>query len=203
MVLAGATQTETSLLKQHAGGERVDLLDDYRRTVFSMNKAQESKQRSTNWRRRHLAGRHATTTTSVAGLWQMRRNENEVERINVLGHRHGRFCNVSRGREEIQRHFISHEHANFLFSVFRVVQGEAKTPKIMGGLQGNFCIFTCLKDWHFSWEMNIRMSVQNLTILSPGSLFFNQQQTCFFLCMFLNDAYWELQINFDLEHRAV
>ena len=28
--------------------------------------------------------------------------------------------------------FISHEHANFLFSVFRVVQGEAKTPKIMG-----------------------------------------------------------------------
>ena len=28
--------------------------------------------------------------------------------------------------------FISHEHANFLFSGFRVVQGEAKTPKIMG-----------------------------------------------------------------------
>ena len=26
----------------------------HRRTVFSMNKAQESKQRSTNWRRRHL-----------------------------------------------------------------------------------------------------------------------------------------------------
>ena len=84
--------------------------------------------------------------------------------------------------------FISHEHANFLFSVFRVVQGEAKTPKIMGCVQGNFCIFTCPKDWHFSWKMNIRMSVQNLTILSPGSLFFNQQQTCFFLCMFLNDA---------------
>ena len=28
--------------------------------------------------------------------------------------------------------FISHEDANFLFSVFRMVQGEAKTPKIMG-----------------------------------------------------------------------
>ena len=26
---SGATQTETSLLKQHAAGERVDLLDDY------------------------------------------------------------------------------------------------------------------------------------------------------------------------------
>ena len=25
--------------------------------------------------------------------------------------------------------FMSHQHANFLFSVFRVVQGEAKTPK--------------------------------------------------------------------------
>ena len=28
--------------------------------------------------------------------------------------------------------FISHENANFLISVFRMVQGEAKTPKIMG-----------------------------------------------------------------------
>ena len=29
MIKAGATQTETSLLKQHAASERVDLLDDY------------------------------------------------------------------------------------------------------------------------------------------------------------------------------
>ena len=29
LIKAGATQTETSLLKQHAAGERVDLLDDY------------------------------------------------------------------------------------------------------------------------------------------------------------------------------
>ena len=28
--------------------------------------------------------------------------------------------------------FISHEHANFLFSVISLVQGEAKTLKIMG-----------------------------------------------------------------------
>ena len=29
LIKAAATQTETSLLKQHAAGERVDLLDDY------------------------------------------------------------------------------------------------------------------------------------------------------------------------------
>ena len=29
LIKAGATQTETSLLKQYAAGERVDLLDDY------------------------------------------------------------------------------------------------------------------------------------------------------------------------------
>ena len=29
LIKAGATQTETSLLKQHAAGEPVDLLDDY------------------------------------------------------------------------------------------------------------------------------------------------------------------------------
>ena len=49
-----------------------------------------------------------------------------------------------------------------------------QNTKNNGVLQGNFCIFTCPKDWHFSWKMNIRMSVQNLTIPSPGSLFFNQ-----------------------------
>ena len=29
LIKAGATQTETSLLKQYVAGERVDLLDDY------------------------------------------------------------------------------------------------------------------------------------------------------------------------------
>ena len=29
LIKAGATQSETSLLKQHVAGERVDLLDDY------------------------------------------------------------------------------------------------------------------------------------------------------------------------------
>ena len=68
--------------------------------------------------------------------------------------------------------FISHENANFLFSVFRVVQGEAKNTKNNGVFQGKFCIFTCPKDWHFSWKMNTRRSVQNVTFRLPGSLFF-------------------------------
>ena len=41
--------------------------------------------------------------------------------------------------------FISHEHANFLFSVFRVVQGEAKTPKIMGCCRAIFAFLHALK----------------------------------------------------------
>ena len=61
---------------------------------------------------------------------------------------------------------------NFLFSVFRVVQGEARTPRIMGRCRAIFCFFTCPKDSHFWWKLNIKMSVQNLTFLSPGSLFF-------------------------------
>ena len=68
--------------------------------------------------------------------------------------------------------FVSHENPNFLFSVFRVVQGEAKTPKIMGCCKA-LIFFTCCKDWLFSWK--IRISVQSLTFLSIGSLFFNQQ----------------------------
>ena len=40
---------------------------------------------------------------------------------------------------------ISHEHANFLFSVFRVVQGEAKTPKIMGCCRAIFAFLHALK----------------------------------------------------------
>ena len=59
----------------------------------------------------------------------------------------------------------------FLFSVFRVVQGQAKTPKIMGCCGANVA-FTCPKNWHFSYKMNIRMNVQNVTFGPAGSLFF-------------------------------
>ena len=53
--------------------------------------------------------------------------------------------------------FISHEHANFLFSVFRVVQGEAKTPKIMGCCRAFFAFLHALKigtfrgKWTLEW----------------------------------------------------
>ena len=53
--------------------------------------------------------------------------------------------------------FISHENANFLFSVFRVVQGEAKTPKIMGCCRANFAFLHALKigtfrgKWTLEW----------------------------------------------------
>ena len=53
--------------------------------------------------------------------------------------------------------FISHEHANFLFSVFRVVQGEAKTQKIMGCCRAIFAFLHALKigtfrgKWTLEW----------------------------------------------------
>ena len=77
--------------------------------------------------------------------------------------------------------FIFHENANFLFSVFREVQGEAKNTKNKGVLQGNFGIFTCPKDWHVSWKMNIRMSVQNVTFRLPGFFFLINNKLAFFI----------------------
>ena len=53
--------------------------------------------------------------------------------------------------------FISHEHANFLFSVFRMVQVEAKTPKIMGCCRAIFAFLHALKigtfrgKWTLEW----------------------------------------------------
>ena len=91
-------------------------------------------------------------------------------------HKNGRLRKFNRSREIgfnflrcPETLFISHEEANFLFSVFRVVQGEAKNTKNNGVLQGKFCIFTFPKDWHFSWKMNIRMSDQTVTFRSPSS----------------------------------
>ena len=49
--------------------------------------------------------------------------------------------------------FISHEHANFPFSVFRVVHCEAKTPKIMGCCRAIFAFLHALKigTFHGKW----------------------------------------------------
>ena len=71
--------------------------------------------------------------------------------------------------------FISHENANFLFSVFWVVQSEAKTPKIMGCCRANFAFLHALKIGTFRGKWTLEMSDQNVTFHSPGSLFFNHQ----------------------------
>ena len=67
--------------------------------------------------------------------------------------------------------FISHENANFLFSVYRVVQGEAKTPKIMGCCRANFAFLHALKigtfrgkwtlEWVFRTSHFIRLALFN------------------------------------------
>ena len=94
--------------------------------------------------------------------------------------------------------FISHEKANILLSVLRVVQGEAKTPKIMRCCRAVFAFLHALKIGTFrrkvpifisTVEMNIRMSVQNVTFRSPRTV------NLLFPCMFLNDAHRELQKN--------
>ena len=69
-------------------------------------------------------------------------------------------------------------------------------------LHDKFFIFTCPKDWHHSLKMNIRMSVQNITFLSPASLFFKSTANLLFLYMFLNYAKRELQKTFALELRT-
>ena len=56
--------------------------------------------------------------------------------------------------------FISYENTNLLFAVFRVVQGEAKTPKIMGCCRANFAFLHALKTgtfrgkWTLEWVIN-------------------------------------------------
>ena len=53
--------------------------------------------------------------------------------------------------------FISHENATFLFSVFGVVQEEAKTPKLMGCCKAKFAFSHALKigtfrgKWTLEW----------------------------------------------------
>ena len=62
--------------------------------------------------------------------------------------------------------FISHENANFpFFSVFRVVQGETKTPKIMGCCRANFALLHALKigtfrgKWTLEWVFKTSLFV--------------------------------------------
>ena len=68
-----------------------------------------------------------------------------------------------------------------------MVQGETKTSKNIGVLQSKFCMFTGLKDGHFSWKMNIGLSVQNLTFHSTGASFFKSTAKFFY---FDSQLYW-------------
>ena len=73
--------------------------------------------------------------------------------------------------------FISHENANFLFSAFRVVQGEAKTPKIMGCCRVNFAFLQALKigtfrgKWTLEWVIKmshfVLLALYFLTLYRP------------------------------------
>ena len=71
--------------------------------------------------------------------------------------------------------FISHENANFLFSVFRVVQGEAKTPKIMGCCRANFAFLHALKIGTFrgKWTPEWVFKTSHFVCLA---LYFSNQQ---------------------------
>ena len=63
---------------------------------------------------------------------------------------------------------ISHENANFLFSVFRVVQSEAKTPKIIGCCRANFAFLPALKMGTFreKWTLEWVIKTSHLVLLA-------------------------------------
>ena len=71
--------------------------------------------------------------------------------------------------------FHCHENANFLFSVFRVVQGEAKTPKIMGCCRANFAFLPALKIGTFSGKWTWEWVVKTSLFVHLALYFLNQQ----------------------------
>ena len=90
----------------------------------------------------------------------------------------------------------------FFFQSLELFRVRPNT-KNNGVLQGKFCIFTCPKDWHFSWKMNTRISVQNVTFRLPGSLFFNQQEVAFYLIVSQRYLAGTAKKTLDLERRTV
>ena len=99
--------------------------------------------------------------------------------------------------------FISHENANFLFSVFRVGQGETQTPKIIWCCRANFAFLPALKigtlrgkwtsEWVFKTSLFVRLALYLL----------NQQQTCFFFDCFSTMPNRNCKETLDLERRTV
>ena len=91
----------------------------------------------------------------------------------------------------------------FSFFSLKSRSGWDQNAKYNGVLQGKFCIFTCPKDWHFSWKMNTRMGVQNVTFRLPGSLFFDQQLACLSFNGFSTIPCGNCKKTLDLERRTV
>ena len=99
--------------------------------------------------------------------------------------------------------FISHENANFLFSVFRVGQGEAKTPKIIGCCRANFAFLSALKIGTFLGKWTSEWVFKTSLFVRLALYFLNQQQTCFFFDCFSTMPNRNCKKTFDLEHRTV
>ena len=80
--------------------------------------------------------------------------------------------------------FISDKHANFLFSVFRVVQGEAKTPTIIGCWRAIFAFLHALKIGTFRGQWTLEW-VFKTSQFFPLFFFFliNSKLAFFFACL--------------------
>ena len=83
----------------------------------------------------------------------------------------------------------------FFFSVFRVVQGEAKTPKIMGCCRAILAFLHALKVGTFRGKWTLQWVFKPSHFFRLALYFFLIKSKLAFLCMFLNDAWWELQKN--------
>ena len=97
--------------------------------------------------------------------------------------------------------FNFHENANFLFSVFRVVQGDAKTPKIIGCCRANFAFLHALKIGTFrgKWTLEWVFKTSQFVCLS---LYFLITSKLDFIWLFFNATLREQQKTLDLESRT-
>ena len=99
--------------------------------------------------------------------------------------------------------FIYHENANFLFSVVRVVQGEAKTPEMMGCCRANFAFLPALKIGTFGGKWTLEWMFKASLFARLALYFFNLQKTCFFFAWFSTMPSGNCKRTFDLEWRIV
>ena len=77
--------------------------------------------------------------------------------------------------------FISHENAKFLFSIFRVVQGEAKPPKLMGCCRASFAFLHALKIGTFRGKWTLKWVFKTSHFLCLAHYFLNTSKLAFSL----------------------